>query len=69
MNVVSISNNPLDLLEPPEIVNTVVESRPIYYKDNNDESAYLHPDPDRKGIHVVGDDSLLVKFSSSLAVI
>ena len=57
MNVVSISNNPLDLLEPPEIVNTVVESRPIYYKDNNDESAYLHPDPDRKGIHVVGDDS------------
>ena len=57
MNVVSISNNPLDLLEPPEIVNTVVESRPIFYKDNNDESAYLHCDPDRKGLHIVGDNS------------
>lgn len=56
MNVVSISNNPLDLLEPPEIVNTVVESRPIFYK-TSDVSVKFYSDPDRKGLHIVGDNS------------
>ena len=52
MNVVSISNNPLDLLEPPEIINTVVESRPIYYRAKEFGDKNFYRDPDRKGIHV-----------------
>ena len=53
-NIVSISNSSLDLLEPPEIVNTVLESRPILYQ-GSDSNHYQ--DPERKGLHVVGNNS------------
>ena len=56
-NVVPLSDlvneHPLDLLDPPNIVNTVIEARPMYYTSTNGSPAL---DTSRRGLHVIGSD-------------
>jgi len=50
-----VNSHPLDLLDPPEIVNTVVESRPMYYTSQEGMTLL---DTTRRGLHVKGEDEL-----------
>ena len=58
-NVVPLSDlvneHPLDLLDPPNIVNTVVEARPMYYTSQEGMTLL---DTTRRGLHVKGEDDL-----------
>ena len=46
-----VLKHPVDLLDPPEIVDIKMEERPVLYLDS---SGGLQSDPSRKGIHRVG---------------
>ena len=53
-NVFSFMNHnihPLDQIEAPDIVNTVIEARPMLYTNS---SGFHATDPTRRGLHVVG---------------
>ena len=55
-NVFSFMNHnvhPLDQIEAPDIVNTVIEARPILYTSRN---GFTAEDPTRRGLHVVGSN-------------
>tara|TARA_R100001443_G_C3344926_1_gene175363 strand:+ start:256 stop:1236 length:981 start_codon:yes stop_codon:yes gene_type:complete len=49
-----VLRHPLDLLDPPEIVDVKMEERAVYYPDGYGN---IVSDPDRKGIHRVGGDA------------
>ena len=53
-NVIRLSNHPLDHVDAPEIVNTVIEERPVYYQDSN---GFVQQDSNRKAIHVQGSSA------------
>ena len=48
------TQHPLDLLDPPEIVDIKMEERAVYYPDGYGN---IVSDPNRKGIHRVGGDA------------
>ena len=50
-NFVTHNVHPLDQLEAPDIVNTVIEARPMLYTNT---SGFHATDPTRRGLHVVG---------------
>ena len=52
---ISLANplHPLDELEPPRIVDTVIEARPMWYTDVYGDRVI---DPTRRGLHVTGTD-------------
>jgi len=52
---ISLANplHPLDELEPPRIVDTVIEARPMHYTNVNGDRVI---DPTRRGLHVAGTD-------------
>lgn len=52
---ISLSNplHPLDELDPPDIVTTVVEARPMHYTDVDGNRVI---DPTRRGLHVKGSN-------------
>ena len=55
-NVFSFMNHnvhPLDQIEAPDIVNTVIEARPMLYTNR---SGFHATDPTRRGLHVVGSN-------------
>ncbi len=52
-NFVNPNVHPLDQLEVPDIVNTVIEDRPMLYTNR---SGFHTTDPTRRGLHVVGTD-------------
>ena len=52
-NVIRISNHPLDHVDAPEIVNTIIEERPVYYQER---TGFLQQDKNRKAIHVKGSN-------------
>jgi len=52
-NVIRLSNHPLDHVDAPEIVNTVIEERPVYYQER---TGFLQQDKNRKAIHVKGSN-------------
>ncbi len=53
LNIVN-AVHPLEAIEPPSIVNTVIESRPMYYPDSE---GLLTLDTDRRGLFVKGEGS------------
>ena len=53
-NVIRLSNHPLDHVDAPDIVNTVIEERPVYYQDSN---GFVQQDSNRKAIHVQGSSA------------
>jgi len=53
-NVIRLSNHPLDHVDAPDIVNTVIEERPVYYQDSN---GFVEQDSNRKAIHVQGSSA------------
>jgi len=50
-NFVNHNVHPLDQLEAPDIVNTVIEARPMLYTNR---SGFHATDPTRRGLHIVG---------------
>ena len=50
-NFVNHNVHPLDQIETPDIVNTVIEARPMLYTNSN---GFTVTDPTRRGLHVVG---------------
>ena len=50
-NFVNHNVHPLDQLEAPDIVNTVIEARPMLYTNS---SGFHATDPTRRGLHIVG---------------
>ena len=52
-NFVNPNVHPLDQIEAPDIVNTVIEARPILYTSRN---GFTAEDPTRRGLHVVGSN-------------
>ena len=60
MNVYTLNNHfsrtthPLDDITPPDIVNTVIEDRPILFRD---QYGTLCTDPSRRGLFVKGEQS------------
>jgi len=51
LNFVNHNVHPLDQLEAPDIVNTVIEARPMLYTNS---SGFHATDPTRRGLHIVG---------------
>ena len=52
-NVIRLSNHPLDHVDAPDIVNTVIEERPVYYQER---TGFIQQDSNRKAIHVKGSN-------------
>ena len=52
-NVIKLSNHPLDHVDAPDIVNTVIEERPVYYQER---TGFIQQDSNRKAIHVKGSN-------------
>ena len=50
----SIRSHPLDEIDPPDIVNTVIEDRPILFRD---QYGTLCTDPKRRGLFVKGEQA------------
>ena len=53
LNIVN-AVHPLEAIEPPSIVNTVIESRPMYYPDSQ---GLLIEDTNRRGLFVKGEQA------------